>query len=196
MSQVRPALLGAGSCWEVSPALDTSARFRQVVGHVPTGVAIITAMSPGGPLGMAVNSFTSVSLSPPLVLFCAAKTSATWPGIRKTGAFAVNILSHHDVELCRRFAQKNVDRFAGSSYRLGMTGAPILDGSLAHLDCYLYEMHEAGDHVIVLGRVSHVDAAEGIAPLIFHRGRYRSLPAMEPSGSVRPGRFHPTRDQF
>src|SRR4051812_19366299 len=81
-------------------------RFRRVLGHVPTGVALITAMTPAGPAGMAVNSFTSVSLDPPLVSFCAARTSATWPLIQAAGSFGVNVLGEHHAEVSRRFAQK------------------------------------------------------------------------------------------
>ena len=165
----------AGTCWDATPELTAAMRFRRVLGHFPTGVALITAMTPDGPAGMAVNSFTSVSLEPPLVLFCAANGSSTWPRIRKAGAFAVNILGEDDVEVCRQFAQKGADRFAGSGYRLGTTGAPVLGGMAAHLDCHLDAVHGAGDHVIVLGRVVHLEADEGVRPLVFHGGGYCAL---------------------
>ena len=110
-------------------------RFRRVLGQVPTGVALITATTPTGPAGMAVNSFTSVSLDPPLVSFCAALTSSTWPRIQAAGAFSVNVLGEHHAEVSRRFAQKGADRFAGLGHRSGATGAPVLDGVAAHLDC-------------------------------------------------------------
>jgi 3-hydroxy-9,10-secoandrosta-1,3,5(10)-triene-9,17-dione monooxygenase reductase component len=150
-------------------------RFRRVLGHVPTGVALITATTPAGPTGMAVNSFTAVSLNPPLVSFCAAHTSSTWPRIEAAGAFAVNVLGEHHAEVSRRFARKGADRFAGLVHRSGATGAPVLDGVAAHLDCQLYAVHEAGDHVIVLGRVVHLDADEGVRPLVFHGGDYCGL---------------------
>ena len=150
-------------------------RFRRVLGHVPTGVALITATTPAGPTGMAVNSFTAVSLNPPLVSFCAAHTSSTWPRIEAAGAFAVNVLGEHHAEVSRRFARKGADRFAGLVHRSGATGAPVLDGVAAHLDCELHAVHEAGDHVIVLGRVVHLDADEGVRPLVFHGGDYCGL---------------------
>jgi len=106
-------------------------RFRRVLGHVPTGVALITATTPAGPTGMAVNSFTAVSLNPPLVSFCAAHTSSTWPRIEAAGAFAVNVLGEHHAEVSRRFARKGADRFAGLVHRSGATGAPVLDGVAA-----------------------------------------------------------------
>jgi 3-hydroxy-9,10-secoandrosta-1,3,5(10)-triene-9,17-dione monooxygenase reductase component len=150
-------------------------RFRRVLGHVPTGVALITAATPAGPVGMAVNSFTSVSLDPPLISFCAAHTSSTWPLIRAAGAFAVNVLGEHHSEVSRRFARKGADRFAGLRHRPGTTGAPVLDGVAAHLDCRLHAVHEAGDHVIVLGRVVQLDADEEVRPLVFHGGDYCGL---------------------
>lgn len=146
-------------------------RFRRVLGHVPTGVAIVTASTPVGPAGMAVNSFSSVSLDPPLVSFCAARTSTTWPRIQ-AGAFTVNVLGEDHAELSRRFAEKGADRFAGLGHRSGATGAPVLDGVAAHLDCELYVVHEAGDHLIVVGQVVHLAADEGVRPLVFHGGDY------------------------
>jgi 3-hydroxy-9,10-secoandrosta-1,3,5(10)-triene-9,17-dione monooxygenase reductase component len=150
-------------------------RVRRVLGRFPTGVVLVTADTPDGPTGMAVNSFTSVSLDPPLVSFCAARTSSTWPRIRVTGAFSVNILGEDHAGLSRRFAQKGADRFAGLGHRPGGTGAPVLDGVAAHLDCELHDVHEAGDHVIVLGRVVHLDADERVRPLVFHGGDYCGL---------------------
>jgi 3-hydroxy-9,10-secoandrosta-1,3,5(10)-triene-9,17-dione monooxygenase reductase component len=157
-------------------------RFRRVLGRVPTGVALITATTPAGPVGMAVSSFTSVSLDPPLVSFCAAHTSSTWPRIQAAGAFSVNVLAEHHSEVSRLFAQKGADRFAGLGHRPGATGAPVLDAVAAHLDCVVHTVHEAGDHVIVLGRVVHLDADEGVRPLVFHGGGYWSLqPSVVPS---------------
>jgi 3-hydroxy-9,10-secoandrosta-1,3,5(10)-triene-9,17-dione monooxygenase reductase component len=156
-------------------------RFRRVLGHLPTGVTLITAMTPVGPTGMAVNSFTSVSLDPPLVSFCAARGSSTWPRIRAAGAFTVNVLGEDDADLCRRFARKGADRFAGVRYRPGATGAPVLDGVAAYLACRLQDEHDAGDHVIVVGRVVHLDADEAVRPLVFHGGSYCALqPTADP----------------
>ncbi len=167
--------MGTGA--HADPGVDTLAahRLRRVLGRFPTGVALVTAATPDGPTGMAVNSFTSVSLDPPLVSFCAARSSSTWPRIEASGAFAVNVLAEHHSEVSRRFARKGTDRFAGVGHRPGATGAPVLDGVAAHLDCELHAVHDAGDHVIVLGRVVDLDADEGIRPLVFHGGDYCTL---------------------
>src|SRR5438874_83228 len=101
------------------------ATFRTVLGHFATGVTIITAVDGDEPIGMACNSFTSVSLDPALVLFCAAKSSSTWPRIQSAGRWAANILGEDGEEVCRLFAQKGADRFAQVSYSLGRSGAPI-----------------------------------------------------------------------
>jgi 3-hydroxy-9,10-secoandrosta-1,3,5(10)-triene-9,17-dione monooxygenase reductase component len=150
-------------------------KFRRVLGRFPTGVTIITALGANGPVGMAVNSFTSVSLEPPLVLFCAAKSSSTWPHIRKAGAFTVNVLGVDDEQLCRRFALKGADRFRDVLYGIGATGAPVLKGVAAHLDCTIDALHDAGDHVIVVGLVADLEADDEIEPLVFHGGAYRLL---------------------
>jgi len=144
--------------------------YRKVLGHYATGVAVVTAVN-AEPVGMAVNSFTSVSLDPPLVSFCAAVTSTTWPRIRAAGRFAVNVLGDHQQDACRRFASKDEDRFASTPWHRSTGGCPILDDALAWLDCEIAFEHLAGDHVIVGGRVVALDAREG-DPLLFCRGRY------------------------
>ena len=148
------------------------AAFRTVLGHYATGVAIITAVDGGEPVGMACNSFTSVSLEPPLVLFCAAKTSTTWPRIRRAGSWCANILGEADEELCRLFAQKGADRFAQAAYRPGASGAPVLDRALAFVDCRTEAEYDAGDHVVVVGRVLELGHQTEGKPLIFYRGGY------------------------
>jgi 3-hydroxy-9,10-secoandrosta-1,3,5(10)-triene-9,17-dione monooxygenase reductase component len=148
------------------------ANFRTVLGHFATGVAIVTAMHGEEPVGMACNSFTSVSLDPQLVLFCAAKSSTTWPNIQAAGKWAANILDEDGEETCRRFAQRGIDRFAHLAYSIGRTGSPILDHSLAFVDCETVAEHDAGDHVIVVGRVLELGYAGEGKPLLFYRGGY------------------------
>jgi 3-hydroxy-9,10-secoandrosta-1,3,5(10)-triene-9,17-dione monooxygenase reductase component len=132
----------------------------------------VTAMDGDEPVGMACNSFTSVSLEPPLVLFCAAKSSSTWPRIQSAAKWAANILGEDGEEVCRLFAQKGADRFAHLTYTIGRTGAPIIDAALAFVDCETVAEHDAGDHLIVVGRVVELGyAAEG-KPLLFYRGGY------------------------
>lgn len=158
------------------PAVSTvdAAHFRQVLGHFPTGVTVITSTNPdGAPVGLAVGSFFSVSLEPPLVAFCAEKTSSTYPKIEASGRFAVNVLADDQEDVCRIFASKAADRFMGVGYKPApRSGAPLLAGVLAWIDCEIDVVHEAGDHWIVIGRVHDLDVAREGAPLVFFRGGY------------------------
>ena len=154
-----------------APTID-AARYRQVLGHFATGVTVITAMDGKEPVGMAANSFTSVSLDPPLVAFCAAHNSSTWPRIQATGHFCVNILEESHEEICRLFATKDADRFGGVGWRKAESGAPVLDDALAWIDCRIDAEHDAGDHVIVVGRVLDLAVSKEGKPLLFFRGGY------------------------
>jgi 3-hydroxy-9,10-secoandrosta-1,3,5(10)-triene-9,17-dione monooxygenase reductase component len=149
-----------------------AASLRTVLGHFATGVAIVTAIDGDEPVGMACNSFTSVSLEPQLVLFCAAKSSTTWPRIQAAGKWAANILDEDGEEVCRLFAQKGADRFAHLEYTAGRTGAPILEDALAFVDCETLDEHDAGDHVIVVGRVLELGYSSESKPPLFYRGGY------------------------
>ncbi|HLG00321.1 MAG TPA: flavin reductase family protein [Acidimicrobiia bacterium] len=151
------------------------ALYRQVLGHFATGVTVITAVDSGEPVGMAANSFTSVSLDPPLVLFCAGTSSTTWPRIDAAGAYAVNILAGDQEEVSRKFAAKDGDRFEGVGWSTAVTGSPILDGALAYLDCTIDARHDAGDHVLVVGRVVDLAVPREGPPLLFFRGGYADL---------------------
>ena len=154
------------------PLAPDPATYRTVLGHFATGVVIVSAIDGEEPVGMACNSFTSVSLEPPLVLFCAAKSSTTWPRIKAAGKWAANILDDDGEEICRLFAQKGADRFAHISYTPGRTGSPILDDALAFVDCETLVEHDAGDHVIVVGRVVELGYQHEGKPLLFYRGGY------------------------
>jgi flavin reductase (DIM6/NTAB) family NADH-FMN oxidoreductase RutF len=158
-----------------TPAID-SARFRQVLGHFPTGVTVITATTPGGPAGLAVGSFFSVSLEPPLVAFCAAKTSSSYPRIAGAGHFVVNVLADDQEDVSRVFASKGTDKFAGIGYRRALgTGAPVIDGVVAWIGCDIQDVHEAGDHWIVVGLVHEMEIGHEGGPLVFFRGGYNRL---------------------
>ena len=147
--------------------------YRRVLGHFPTGVTIVTALGPDGPVGLAVNSFTSVSLRPPLVGFFPAHTSGSWPVIRHAGGFCVNILGRHQEGLARTFASPGTDRFRDLPMRPApTTGAPVLVGAVAWLDCTIESITPAGDHDFALARVRAIDADPSHPPLVFHRGRY------------------------
>ena len=160
--------------------------FRRVLGHLPTGVTVITATADGRLLGMAANSFTSVSLDPPLILFCPANSSTTWPEIQPTGRCCVNVLAGHHEELSRQFSRKGIDRFAGVDYTESDCG-PRLADAVAWIDCVFGDEHEAGDHTIVVSRVIGLEASEDASPLVFHRGGYGTF-AGSPEGSG--GRSH------
>lgn len=157
---------------EVDPLL-----FRKALGSFATGVVVVTSMTDGAPCGMAVNSFASVSLEPPLVAFCAARSSTTWSLLRQAHSFAVNVLTHEQEDLCRTFSRSGADRFAGLQWTVEPNGPPLLDGALAHLVCTYDAVHPAGDHELVLGRVVSLQQREDGEPLVFFRGSYQRLEA-------------------
>lgn len=159
----------------IDPVID-AAVYRRALGHYPTGVCVVTASLPNGPrAGMVVGSFTSVSLSPPLVGFFPDMSSSSWPAIERAGKFCVNILASDQKDLCRRFSAKGEDKFAGLSHRLSANGSPVLDDVVAWIDCTLEKVYEAGDHYIVLGRVQELDISRPDQPLLFFRGGYGSF---------------------
>lgn len=147
--------------------------FREVVGEFATGVVIVTAMASEGPVGMTCQTFSSVSLDPPLVSFIPARTSRSWPLMREAGHFCVNVLSAGQEELAGIFASKGADKFAGVDWRKAESGAPILLGALAYVDCTIEAVHPAGDHDIVIGRVRALSTCAEGEPLLYHRGRFR-----------------------
>ena len=152
------------------------AHFREVLGHYPTGVAVVTTMTAEGPVGMAVNSFTSVSLAPPLVLFCPAAASTTWPVLRGPGTVAVNVLSASQEPVSRLFARRDVDRFASVDWVPGENGAPLLTDALGWLECSIGDEYPAGDHTIVTAQVNRIGLNQRLdSALVFFRGRYDLL---------------------
>lgn len=153
-------------------SFDTS-RFRQVLGHFATGITVVTAADVDGPVGFTCQSFSSLSLDPPLVVFAAAEDSSSWPRIRAAGHFAVNILSDDQEDVCRRFATRGVEKFAGQGWSPApATGSPILDGVLAWIDATIEAEHQGGDHLLVVGRVHGLEIVHEGKPLLFFRGGY------------------------
>lgn len=148
------------------------AHFRSVLGHFCTGVAVITSCDGHEPVGFACQSFAALSLDPPLVLFCPSVRSRTWPVIERVGRFAVNVLASDQQEVSNIFGSPGADKFASVDWWQAPSGAPLLPGSLTWVDCALETVHTAGDHYIVVGRVTALGGVSEEQPLLFYRGRY------------------------
>ena len=147
--------------------------YRRTLGSYPTGVVIITGAADEGPVGLAIGSFASVSLDPPLVGFLPDKGSTSWPKIEATGSFCVNVLAADQLACCKAFASKGGDKYASLTWRTATTGAPVLDGVLAWIDCSIDQVTEAGDHWFVTGRIQEMAVErEDAGPLLFFRGAY------------------------
>ena len=153
--------------------------FRDVLGRFASGVTVVTTISNAEPVGMTCQSFSSVSLDPPLVVFIPAKSSRSWPLIQRSGKFCVNFLAADQAELSNTMASRGADKFADVKWTpSAKTGSPILEGSLAHVDCTIHTVHEAGDHYVVIGRVVDLNTGEVDAdPLLFFQGKYRTTDA-------------------
>jgi flavin reductase (DIM6/NTAB) family NADH-FMN oxidoreductase RutF len=154
-----------------------SAQFRAVLGNYPTGVVVVTAQCEDGPVGMVIGSFTSVSLNPPLVAFLPMKTSRTYERLRTASSFCVNVLSASQEEVCRAIATEGSAALESIRLRPAPSGAPILDGVVAWIDCAPGDVHEAGDHFIVLGRVTDTGIESEGVPLLFFQGGYGGFAA-------------------
>lgn len=147
--------------------------YRTTLGSYPTGVVIITAAAEEGPVGLAIGSFSSVSLDPPLVGFLPDKGSSSWPKIEATGSFCVNVLAADQLDVCRAFASRGGDKYASVTWRTAATGSPVIEGAIAWVDCAIERVDEAGDHWFVLGRVQEMAVERpDTGPLLFFRGQY------------------------
>ncbi len=147
--------------------------FREALAMFATGVTVVTARLPDGSLiGLTANSFNSVSIEPPLVLWSLSRAAGSMPAFERGAHYAVNILAATQHELAVRFASKGVDRFAGVAFREGSRGAPILEGAAAVFECFNRSQYEEGDHVIFVGEVERCTRDSDAPPLIFHGGRY------------------------
>jgi len=148
--------------------------FKAVLGRFATGVTVVTAASEEGPVGFTCQAFTSLSLAPPLVALAPGKSSTSWPRIAAARTFCVNILAAGQEELCRRFARSVPSpgsKFDGVSFRPAPSGAPLLDGVLAWVDCRLVAVHDAGDHELVVGEVQDLGVGSG-EPLVYYQGHF------------------------
>ncbi|MEU5884581.1 flavin reductase family protein [Spirillospora sp. NPDC047279] len=146
--------------------------FRAVLGRFATGVVAVTGLHRAEPAGLTISSFTSVSLAPPLVSFCVAHTSATWPLLRDAERLCVNILAESQAAVCGALAASGGDKFRGLDWSPSPAGQPVLDGAIAWLECSVEAEHRAGDHDIVVARVHRLHAEGGAGPLVFYRGGF------------------------
>lgn len=151
----------------------SSADFRAALGSFATGVTIVTARTPdGGRVGLTANSFNSVSLTPPLVLWSLSRKAASLPAFAEGSHYAINILAADQRMLAERFASRTADRFAGVAWTEGASGAPLIAGAAAVFECFNRSRYEEGDHIIFVGEVECCTMSPDATPLIFHGGRY------------------------
>ncbi|MFG1297337.1 flavin reductase family protein [Xanthobacter variabilis] len=152
---------------------------RNALGRFATGIAVVMAGDDEGLMGVTVNSFSAVSLDPPLILFCMARKLLSLSRFEKVDAYSVNILLEDQQDVSNRFATAGEDKFAGTSWEHGPSGAPRLMPAHAVFECVPYAHYDGGDHVIFVGRVVHMHAEGEEAPLLYYRGRYRVLATVE-----------------
>lgn len=153
----------------------SSSRFREVLGHFASGLTIVTAVDPQGPVGFTCQAFMSLSLDPPLIALAPGKSSTSWPRIAPVRNVCVNILSDTQEALCRDFAVSGADKgdkFAGVGWKPGPAGAPALDGVLAWIGCRVLRSHDAGDHELVVAEVTDTFVDPQAQPLLFYRGGF------------------------
>jgi 3-hydroxy-9,10-secoandrosta-1,3,5(10)-triene-9,17-dione monooxygenase reductase component len=161
-------MTGSAPPGPLSPAV-----MREVLGHFVSGIVVITAIGPDGPIGFTCQSFASLSLDPPLVNFSPSRTSSTWPRIRDVGAFCINVLAADHQDVSAGFARSGIDKFDGVDWRPAPTsGSPVLEGVSAWVDCTLWAEHDGGDHTIAVGHVQDLGADASRLPLLYYRGRY------------------------
>ena len=158
---------------KAQPPSFSSQEFRTALGMFATGVTIVTARTPlGQVIGLTANSFNSVSIEPPLVLWSLSRQAGSMPAFARGSHYAINILTADQRALAKRFASKDVARFDGVAFRVGASGVPLLDGAAAAFECFNRSRYEEGDHVIFVGEVESCERRAGASPLIFHGGRY------------------------
>lgn len=160
-------------------------RLRHVFGTFPTGVTALAAVVEGGPQGIAVSSFTSVSLDPAMVLVCVAHSSTTWPVLAPAPRLGISVLAADQERACRQLSARDGDRFAGLGWRATTHGAVLLDGASAWFECSIEQQSQAGDHDIVVLRVHDLDGDHSVPPLVFHGSRLRQLHPEVPASESR-----------
>jgi 3-hydroxy-9,10-secoandrosta-1,3,5(10)-triene-9,17-dione monooxygenase reductase component len=156
----------------MTSCVPTPTSMRDVLGRFCTGIAVITASDGIRPYGFTCQSVTSVSLDPPYISFCPALTSTSWPTMREVRALCVNVLADDQHHICTQFAVSAPDKFDGVQWRLAPNGAPLIEGAVATIEATVEFEHGAGDHTIVVARVTGLHASDDRPPLLFYRGGY------------------------
>jgi 3-hydroxy-9,10-secoandrosta-1,3,5(10)-triene-9,17-dione monooxygenase reductase component len=151
------------------------AQMREVLGHFASGVTVLTALTGEGPIGFTCQSFSSLSLDPPLVVFAPGRSSTTWPRLRDLGRFCINVLAEGQDDVSQNFANSGADKFAGVRWTTSAHGSPVLDGVVAWIDAALWAEYDGGDHTLVAARVLDLGAEAERRPLLYHRGTYGFL---------------------
>ncbi|MCH2095555.1 MAG: flavin reductase family protein [Rhodobacteraceae bacterium] len=152
------------------PASGDPRAFRTALGRFGTGITVVTCTTPTGPLGMTANSFASVSLDPPLVLWSPAKSSSRYPFFKAADHFAIHVMGEDQQDICSGFA-RSADAFAGLDQSLNDHGVPLINGCLSRFECQKTAEHDGGDHTIIVARVTRVTTRPG-KPLLFVGGTY------------------------
>ena len=160
---------------EGAPPIVDPRVLREVLGHFASGVTVVTADTDDGPIGFTCQSFSSLSLDPPLIAFAPARTSRTWPRLREIGRFCVNVLAEGQDDVSQTFARSGADKFDGVSWTPSAHGSPVLAGVVAWIDGELWAEYEGGDHTIAVARVLDLGSHADRRPLLFHRGSYGLL---------------------
>ncbi|TCB96722.1 flavin reductase [Micromonospora zingiberis] len=151
------------------------ARLRRVLGAFPSGVTAVAALVDGRPAGLAANSFTSVSLDPPLVSICIAHSSRTWRRLRSAARCGISVLAADQEQVCRQLATSNADKFVGLDWHATTHGAVLMQGAPAWFECSVEQQIPAGDHDIVLLRIHDLGVEQTVRPLVFHGSRFHQL---------------------
>ncbi|WP_241999503.1 flavin reductase family protein [Streptomyces klenkii] len=157
------------------PGQCTPETFRETLGYFCSGITVVTAVTPSGPVGFTCQAFSALSLSPPQVLLCPGRMSRTWPAIRSVGAFCVNVLAEDQTSLGDRFARSGAGKFDGVAWTYSPGGPPVLGGAAAWIECRLRSEFPGGDHTIVRADVRRLGTTPGSRPLVYFRGRYARI---------------------
>lgn len=165
--------------------------FRRTLSQFATGVAVVTARNAdGGPIGMTMTSFNSLSLDPPLILFSVDRRALSLSAMLAAEGYAVNVLARQQEHLSNQFAKSLGDKWSNVDYESGHTQAPLLSGVLAHFECDPYARHDGGDHVLFIGRVVRFKALGDGDPLVFFRGKYHSLSSHDSAEPIWPALYY------